>query len=135
MEAVAAGEVDERDWHQDPDEAADNNDPATDDRWNANTVADDSDGEDSSGGPPRPTRARLRQRPANLFSNNNAGAGNARSSRVPQLGAAPWTFRELHVDFLAELRVALGFAAKMMCASDAPSDTPRCVSGARIIVF
>ena len=135
MEAVAAGEMDERDWQQDPDEAADNNDPATDDEWNASAVADDGDGEDSSGGPPRPTRARPKRRPANLSSNENAGAGNARSSRVPQLGADPLTVEELHVDFVAELRVALGLAEKMVGASDAPSVAPRCVSGAWVIVF
>jgi len=136
MDAAAAGEMDESDWQQDPDETADNDQQATDDERRASAFAEDRDEEVSNRAPSRPTTTRPRRRPAKMFdSNNHTDAGNARSSRVPQLAAAPLTVEGLHADFTAEPRVALGLAARMVGVSDDSTVAPHCVSGARVIVF
>ena len=135
MDAVTAGALDERDWEQDPDETAANDEQVTDDEWSENVVADDDVGEDINSAPSRPATTRRRRRPANLFDNQHADAGDARSSRVPQLEAAPLTLEELYADSAAELRVALRLAARMLGGSDNPLVAPHCVSGIRVIVF
>jgi len=128
--------MEERDWEQEPDETENNDQQVTDEERSENAVADDGDGEDINSAPSRPASTRRRRRPANLLdSNNHSDAGDARSSRGPQLGAVALTVAELHADFAAELRVALGLAARMVGVSDQPSIAPHCVNGSRAIVF
>ena len=132
MEAAAACELGERDW-EDSDGAEDGDTPPTDEQRRADADADNGDWPCQA---PRRASVRPQRRPPNLSKyTNNVAAAAVPQRRAPKLGADPLTIEELRVDFAVELRVALGLAAQMVGVSESPTVAPRCVSGARVLVF
>jgi len=66
---------------------------------------------------------------------NIIAAAAAPPRRALKLGADPLAIEELQADFVVELRVALGLAARMVRFNETSTVAPRCVSGARVLVF
>ena len=132
MEATAAGELGERDW-EDSDGAEDGDTPSTNEQRRSQEDANNGDEPCQA---PRRTRARPQRRPPSLSKYANIiAAAAAPPRRALKLGADPLAIEELHADFVVELRVALGLAARMVCVNESSTVAPRCVSGARVLVF
>jgi len=141
LSAVAAGEMDERDWDDDTDAVGQ---VPTDNRdgQDETDIQETIDGGAADGGSTTPppnsrigARPRRRRHTIDLSKYTTEGATDDHPRRQSTLGAAPLTVEELCVDFMAELRVALTMTVRMNNVTNRPSVDPRCVSGARVLVF